>query len=334
MAPHNSYVQLSLRERDRVAILRAQGVSLREIGRRIRRDASTISREIRRNGGQIYDAYGGGKAHQRATARKRAAGRRERLKTPGLRAYVRARLRLGWSPEQIAGALRKARGRKHSATISHEAIYQYVYLPRVRRQENLVPCLTRAHRHRQLKGHRHTHRDPHIPERVSILQRPKRIEERREFGHWERDGVETRKGKCGLSVLVERKSRFVKITKIAARTARNTSRAMTRVLSHYPKGMRRSVTYDNGKENVEHLRVNKIVGTQSYFCEPYHSWEKGTVENTIGLIRRVFPKATNFDGVTVKQVKRLEQQMNNRPRKTLNFSTPKTIFHRGVALTR
>jgi IS30 family transposase len=109
---------------------------------------------------------------------------------------------------------------------------------------------------------------------------------------------------------------------------------MTRILAHYPKGMHRSVTYDNGKENVEHLRVNKILGTKSYFCEPFHSWEKGTVENTIGLIRRVFPKSTNFDDVTTEQVKSLERRMNNRPRKRLNFSTPNTIFHRGVALTR
>ena len=330
MAPHD-YVQLSLRERDRIAILRAREVSLREIARRTHRNVSTISREIHRNGGQIYDAYGGGKAYQRAKARKRAAGRRPRLKCFRLRAYVHSHLRLGWSPEQIAGALRRAH---NDLRISPEAIYQYVYVPKVRRKENLVPCLARAHRHRQCKGHRHTHRDLHIPERVSILNRPKVIQGRQQFGHWERDGIETRKGRTGLSVLVERKSRFVKITKISARTARNTSTSMSRILAHYPQGMRRSVTYDNGKENVEHLRVNKILGTKSYFCEPFHSWEKGTVENTIGLIRRVFPKSTNFDSITPGQVKSLERRMNNRPRKRLNFSTPNKIFHQGVALTR
>lgn len=330
MAPQ-SYVQLSLRERDRIAVLRAQGLSLREISRRLGRNASTISREIRRNGGQVYDAYGGGKAQLRAKARKRAAGRRPRLKNARIRAYVRRHVLLGWSPEQIAGALRKAH---NGLRISHEAIYQFVYSPKVRCTENLVPYLARAHRHRQCKGHRHTHRDSHIPERISILDRPQAIQRRQQFGHWERDGVETRKGKTGLSVLVERKSRFVRITKIPTQTARNTSTSMVRILAHYPKGMRRSVTYDNGKENVEHLRVNKILGTKSYFCEPFHSWEKGTVENTIGLIRRVFPKSTSFDDVTVKQVKSLERRMNNRPRKRLNFSTPNTIFHQGVALTR
>lgn len=233
------YVQLSLRERDRIAVYRAQECSLREIARRLGRDKGTISRELRRNRALIYDAYGGGNAHRRARARKRAAGRRPRLKSPRLQAYVQRHLQLGWSPEQIAGYLRKKR---NGLCISHEAIYQYVYLPSIRRQENLVPYLARAHRRRQIKGHRHTHRDPHIPERISILQRPQQVPERSQFGHWERDSMETRKGRSGLSVLVERKSRFVKITKLPARTARYTSASVTRILARYPKGMRRSVT--------------------------------------------------------------------------------------------
>lgn len=328
---HQSYVHLSLRERDRIAVFRAQGCSLREIARRLGRDKGTISRELWRNRAPIYDAYGGGSAHRRARARKRASACRPRLKSAKLRAYVHRHLRLGWSPEQIAGSLCKKR---NGLRISHEAIYQYVYLPSVRRQENLVPYLPRAHRRRQLKGHRHTHRDPHIPERISILERPRRVQERRQFGHWERDSMETRKGRSGLSVLVERKSRFVKITKVPVRTARNTSSAVTRILARYPKGMRRSITYDNGKENVEHIRVNKSLGTKSYFCEPYHSWEKGTVENMIGLIRRDLPKSTNFDSVSVRRIKSIERRLNNRPRKVLNFCTPFQILRRGVALTR
>jgi IS30 family transposase len=306
-------------------------MSLREIAKRLDRNVSTISREIRRNGGPIYDVYGSGRAHVRAKARKRASGHRPRLKSSRLRTYVHEHLQVGWSPEQIAGALHKAQG---SMRISHEAIYQYVYLPSVRREHDFVGCLARAHRHRQCKGHRHTHRMSHIPQRISIRQRPKIVHDRKQYGHWERDGVETRKGKSGLSVLVERKTGFVKVSKIAARTARNTSTSMTRVLSRYPKGMRRTITYDNGKENVEHIRVNRILGTKSYFCEPFHSWEKGTVENTIGLIRRKFPKSTNFDRITTKQVKAVERQLNNRPRKRLNYSTPNQIFYRGVALTR
>lgn len=326
-----TYIQLSLRERDRIAVLRAQDCSVREIARRLRRDKGTISRELRRNRAPIYNAYGGGNAHKRAKARKRVAGRRPRLKSRWLRAYVRRHLKLGWSPEQIAGKLRKKCNGPH---VSYEAIYQYIYLPSVRRQENLVPYLTRAHRRRQLKGHRHTHRDPHIPERISIHHRPRAAESRRQFGHWERDGMETRKGRSGLSVLVERKSRYVKIDKVPQRTARNVSTTTIRRLARYPRGMRRTLTYDNGKENVEHLRINQRLGSRSFFCEPYHSWEKGTVENTIGLVRRVLPKSTNFDDVSPAEVRAIERRMNNRPRKVLNFSTPAEIFARGVALTR
>lgn len=146
--------------------------------------------------------------------------------------------------------------------------------------------------------------------------------------------METRRGRSGLSVLVERKSRFVKISKVPVQTARNTSASVIRILTRYPEGMRRSITYDNGKENVEHTRINKALGTRSYFCEPYHSWQKGTVENTIGLIRRHLPKSTNFDIVSVRQIKSIERQLNNRPRKVLMFSTPSQILRRGVALTR
>ena len=144
--------------------------------------------------------------------------------------------------------------------------------------------------------------------------------------------METHKGRSGLSVLVERKSRMVKISKVRARTARNISKATIRRLARYPKGLRRSVTYDNGQENVEHSRVNTILGTRSYFCEPYHSWEKGTVENTIGIIRRELPKSTNFDLVSERHIKIIERRMNNRPRKVLHFNTPNEIMRRGVAL--
>lgn len=327
---HPGYVQLSRRERDRIAHLRAQGVSLREVAKQLGRNVSTISRELSRNGSQVYVAYGACSADQRARVRKRRAGRRPRLKSARLRAYVHQHLRMGWSPEQIAGKLATS---NNGLKISPEAIYQYVYEPKVRRKHNLVPCLARAHQRRQLKGHRHTHRQLHIPQRVSIKRRPRVINERKQYGHWERDGVENHQSKNGLNVLVERKTGFVKVTKVSGQTARNTSTAMTRTLSRYPSAMRRSVTYDNGKENAEHVRVNKILGTKSYFCEPYHSWEKGTVENTIGLIRRFFPKSTNFERISVKQVKAVERKLNNRPRKRLKYLTPRQVFLRGVALT-
>jgi len=324
-----TYTHLSLEERDRLAILRAEGVSVNEIARRLKRNKSTISRECKRNAGPVYASYGGGSADRRARQRRSHASRRERLKSPRLRAYVRRKLHLGWTPEQIAGCVSDA---LPGLSISHEAIYQYIYHPMVRRQENLVAYLPRAHWKRQQKGHRHTHRDPHIPERVSISKRPDYIEHRQQLGHWENDLIISRRSHAALNILVERKSRFTKIVKVAHHTPHDTRCAITRILSRYPRRARRSITYDNGHENLHHLKVNAVLGTTSYFCEPYHSWEKGTVENTVGLVRRVFPKKTDFARVPIQDIKRLERRLNNRPRKILYFKTPKEVFSKAVAL--
>lgn len=331
MAQNKRYHQLSLEERDRIAMYRAQGLPLGEMAKRLGRNKGTISRELKRNGGRIYDAYGAGSAEKRARDRKRQAGERPRLKTSFIRCYVKRYLRRGWSPEQIVGNLR----RKHpDKSVCVESIYRFIYDNRVRRQENFVPHLVRAHKRRVLRGHRHTHRDLHIPERISILERPSIVNQRRQFGHWESDTIIARRSRSALSVTVERVSLFTKIAKLPQRTAKHLRIALARSLAQYPKRARRTITYDNGQENVEHMRINKILGTRSYFCEPFHSWEKATVENTIGIVRRTYPKKTNFDTVTKADVKRLERQLNNRPRKTLNYRTPREVFNSRVALPR
>jgi len=325
-----TYSQLSIAERDHICNLRIQGLTLSEIAKRLKRNKSTISRELKRNRAPIYDAYGAGSAQRRAEQRKHQAGHRPRLKNAMIRSYVKRKLRTGWSPEQIAGRLPQ---QLPGLRISHEAIYQYIYSPETRQVENLVPFLARSHKRRQLKGHRHTHRDSHIPERISILRRPEVVQQRCQLGHWESDTVIARHSKAALHVVVERKTRLTKITKLDGCTAQATRSALNRRLSHYPQAARRTITYDNGKENVQHTRVNQVLGTRSFFCEPFHSWEKGTVENTIGLIRRTFPKKTKFDTVSTTNVKKLERQLNNRPRKSLLFKTPNEVFMTSVALT-
>ena len=329
MAPIRQYHQLSLDERDHIARYRAEGLSLCEIARRLKRNKGTISRELRRNKAPIYNVYGAGRAEAEARTRKQRAGQRPRLKNAKIRSYVTRRLRLHWTPEQIAGGLKKSH---EDLSICVESIYRFIYDRKVRCQENFVPCLVRAHKRRYLRGHRHTHRDLHIPERISILVRPKVVEARRQLGHWESDTMIARNSRSALNVMVERTSRFTKIQKLTHRTAKNLRTAITRSLSQYPKAVRRTITYDNGQENVEHMIVNDVLGTRSFFCEPFHSWEKGTVENTIGIIRRTFPKKTNFDRVSATEIKLLERRMNNRPRKILNYQTPRQVFIRGVAL--
>jgi IS30 family transposase len=141
-----------------------------------------------------------------------------------------------------------------------------------------------------------------------------------------------RASQAALNVLVERNMRLTKLSRLSQRTAWATSVAIVRSLSHLPSRLRRTITYDNGAENVEHQRTNKKLNMKSYFCEPFHSWEKGTVENTIGLIRRFFPKKTNFDLVSLKELKHVEHWLNNRPRKVLHYHTPLEIYRRTVAL--
>ena len=329
MAHNRTYHQLSLEERDSIALFRSQGLSLCDIARRIHREKSTIGRELKRNQALLYNAYGAGSAHHRARLRKHNAGKRLRLKNARIRHYVQQHLRMEWSPEQIAGRLHQ---RSPQLSICVESIYRFIYDPMIRRQENFVPYLVRAHQRRQLRGHRHTHRELHIPDRICITQRPAIITSRRQFGHWESDAVIARSSRAALSVSVERTSRLTKIAKLPRRTARDVRLALTKRLSQYPNHARRSITYDNGQENVEHTVTNTVLKTRSFFCQPFHSWEKATVENTIGIIRRTYPKKTNFDAVSQTDIKRLERRLNNRPRKILHYKTPREVFNQRVAL--
>jgi len=232
-------------------------------------------------------------------------------------------LKLGWSPEQIAGRLKQL---SSDATVSPEAIYQYVYDVGVRKRIDLVPCLPRRHRKRFPKWHTRKHQKSHIPSRIAITERPKVVEHRKQLGHWEADTVVSRESLAVLSVAAERKTRMVKIGKLGRKSAPEFRASLNRRLSRIPQPMRRTITYDNGSENVEHEKVNAVLGTRSFFCNPYHSWEKGTVENLIGLIRRFLPKKTDLATITASQVRLIERRLNNRPRKCLNYQTPNEVF--------
>ena len=254
----------------------------------LKRSPSTLSRELKRNAPPVYTGYYlAHKAQERADKRKHESHRRPRLKNDSIRQYVEKRLRLGWSPELIAGRL----AIEHPGlSISHEAIYQWVY----QEATHLILSLVRAHRKRKHRGYSRKHKKSHIPERISIQERPQAVLKRLHIGHWETDTITCRKSYQAVQVTVERKARYAKLAKLKTKSARAMSIALTRRLSRYPTQLRLSITYDNGPENAEHMRTNKILGTCSYFCEPFHSYERGTVENTIGLVRRFLPKKTNL----------------------------------------
>jgi len=322
------YTHLTSHERDLLAVLRSHGTSLRQIAKQLHRDPGTLSRELRRNAPPVYTGYYlAHKAQARAEARARASRTHRRLKQEGIRRYVDNRLRVGWSPELIAGRLPM---RRAGASISHEAIYQWIYAE----ARHLIPYLVRAYRTRQPRGYSRKHQRTHIPARVSIRQRPPHVLGRRRIGHWETDTMVSRRSPQALQVTVERKTRYARLAQLTKKGAREMSTALTRRLSRYPQALRRSLTYDNGSENTEHVHTNQVLGTRSYFCEPFHSWERGTVENTIGLVRRFFPKQTDLAQISKSRVQSVERWLNHRPRKCLGFKTPAEVFKAaGVALT-
>ena len=321
-----TYRHLTADERDHVAVLRSQGLSRRAIARVLGRDPGTISRELTRNAPPIRTGYYlPHKAQARAEARWGRVGHRPRLRSPWARWYVARQLVRGWSPELIAGRLARLRP---TQVVSHETIYAWLYAE----ARHLIPYLLRHHRRRKRRGYSRRHTKAHIPSRVPITARPAAANGRRRLGDWEADTMVTRQGRAALQLAVDRKSRYAVLNRLPRRTAAAMRAALNRSLTRFPQAVRRTITYDNGSENVEHEWVNAVLGTRSYFCTPYTSQEKGTVENTAGLVRRFFPKGTNFDTLQRKDVKAVERWLNHRPRAILKFHTPAEVFRSGVAL--
>jgi IS30 family transposase len=322
-----NYKHLSVEERDHLAVLKGKGFSLRAIAHALGRSPSTLSRELKRNAPPIRTGYYlSHRAQERYVVRNQQRAHRLRLKTNQNRAYVSRQLKRGWSPELISGRIANLWPQD---SISPEAIYQWIYAE----APHLMQCLVQHHRRRLAFGHSRKHAKNHIPGRVAIDQRPKVINERKQFGHWETDTMVSRQSKAAVRALAERQSRFSKLGKLKQKTAPQMSRSLNLALCRLPQNARKSLTYDNGTENTNHLDTNRVLGTKSFFCAPFHSWEKGTVENTIGLIRRHLPKKTDLAKVSYKQLKAIERWLNTRPRKCLGFKTPAEVFRRSVALT-
>jgi len=314
------YAHLTKEERDMIAILNAQKVTLSGIARQLHRHKSTILRELNRNA-PTHRYYLSHKAQERSETRWKATHKRQRLKSYEIRKYVESRLKRGWSPEIIANRLSIDR---HEERVSHESIYQYVYAER----KELIFYLVRRHRKRRKKGYGRKYRQFCIPDRISILERPEIVSKRERIGDWESDTMVSMQSKVAINVLTERKSRLTLIRKLPQRTARETKSAILESLGKYPAEYRHTITYDNGPENMEHGEINKMLDMKSYFCQPYHSWEKGTVENTIGLIRRWFPKKTDLAKIGEGTIASIENWLNNRPRKCLNYQTPLEVMEK------
>jgi IS30 family transposase len=313
-----TYTHMTEKERDHLAVYRSRGLSLRTIAARLSRSIGTLSRELKRNRG--HTGYFAQHAQSQSQTRLRTRHKRMRLKSHVLRHEVEQMLVKGWSPELIAGRIRTHR--KDLDSIGYEAIYQWIYSER----PDLIGSLVRSHPKRWLRRYRPYRRYAGIPGRVSILERPEAANTRSEAGHWETDLI-VGPGLPALQVLVERQSRYSKLRGIPNKTAPASRAALTGLLTTVPEHLRRSITYDNGSENFEHTVLNDDFAMTSYFCQPYHSWEKGTVENTNGLIRRFVPKRTRIDSIAPERFQQIEDWLNDRPRKCLKFQTSREAFN-------
>jgi len=304
--------KLTLEERERIFGWLHEAKSLREIGVLLSRTHTSISREVKRNRNQNSGEYVPCIAQKKADKRARVQREKAPLKDPEVFVYVRRKLRMGWSPETISGRLPiDIPGKK----ICVESIYQYIYTPQKHPHEQLFQHLV-LHRKKRMKKHGRKVQSTRIPGRIGIEERPEVVVFREVFGHGETDLMEgIRSDKKVVSVTVERKTRYTKLTLLPNKTARLKTQAVRQDVSDLSL---KTMTTDNGTENTNHQDWS----APTYFTTPYHSWEKGTVENTIGRLRKYIPKKTSIAHLTLDELRYIEWEMNNTPRKCLQFRTP------------
>lgn len=331
---------LTLRERIDIEKKYTYGETITDIAKYLKRNKSSISREIAGRSRKGRGAYDADRAHQEYLKRKENKGNISKLKkNEKLLNYVREKLKIGWSPEQISLRLPIEFKKDKSMRICYEAIYQYIYSQinkdgKVKKNcEDLRMYLPRRHKRRVKKGFRQTrklHKEP-LP---SIEDRPKEVEKRKKIGHWEDDYLVSRKSKVCIKSVNERKSGIVFFGKTIDGTAKAGDDVLFEKLNKIPNEYLKTLTRDNGKENMNYKNVEKELNLKVFFAHPYCSYERGSNENCNGLFRRFFPKGTDFSKIDDNEIEMVEYLINTRPRKRLGGFTPAEVFFKetGVAL--
>lgn len=317
------YHQITPEERYRLAALRTQHppLSNAEIGRRLGRHRSTIGRELRRNAALHDGAYRPSKAQERTNGR-RSRTRRGSAFTAGQWMLVEELLVERWSPEQISGRLRRERRLR----ISHETIYKYVWADK--HAGGSLHSFLRQRTKKRRKRYASKERRGCLPGKRHISERPRVVDKRRQLGHWEIDTIHG-SGRDSVATLVERVSTYTLIGKLPNVTADALNGRVLKLLRRPQRGPRllfKTFTADNGTEFHSHLEIERKTGVRFYFATPYHSWERGTNENTNGLIRQYLPKRMSFATLTQQECNVIAQRLNNRPRKRLGYATPAEVM--------
>ncbi len=341
VAPHGGF-RPAERRRSRLALTLAErevisrGVtahrSARSIAKLLGRSPSTVSREMSRNGG--YDRYRAAQADEQAWVRARRPKRCKLANSPRLRQTVARKLRLNWSPQQIAGWLKRAHPEDEFYRVSHETIYRSLFVQArgVLKKELLGHLRSKRTIRRSKRAGLNGDRRGQIKDIVSISQRPAAVEDRAVPGHWEGDLLAGSKNSY-IATLVERHTRYVMLAKVTNKDTQTVVSALIKQAKRLPNELYKSLTWDRGKELADHRRFTLATNINVYFCDPQSPWQRGSNENTNGLLRQYFPKGTDLSVYSQTQLNKAARQLNERPRETLKYETPAERFNACVAST-
>lgn len=321
---------LSSAEREEISRGVVAGHSIRSIAASLKRAPSTVSREIRRNEGR--DGYRASHADQAAWDRARRPKPCKLALHPSLALRVAGKLQRQWSPEQIAGWLRRTYPKDRNGQVSHETIYRTLYIQsRGALKKELLAHLRRTRAMRRSRHHtQKTDNHGRITNTISISERPASAADRAVPGHWEGDLLFGNRN-SQIATLVERQTRYLMLVKVGSKDTETVVNALIKNARRLPKDLYRSLTWDRGKEMADHRRFTLATEIQVYFCDPHHPWQRGTNENTNGLLRQYFPKGIDLSTVSQAKLNAVARQMNERPRKTLGYETPVERYRQTVA---
>ena len=327
-----SSLRLSAEEREELSRGLQAGDSLRAIARRLGRAPSTISREVRANGSRrTYRAWRAEKSSARRARRPKSA---KLCTNSQLRLEVERGLEQQWSPQQIAARLVHDYPGDRQMRVSHETIYRSLFIQsRGALRKELTSCLRTGRAQR--RSHKRTHLNAgRLLDMVMISERPAEVEDRAIPGHWEGDLIIGKNGLSAIGTLVERTSRYVVLVPLPeGRTAEKVRCALAKKFTKLPAHLRRTLTWDQGKEMAEHVRFKIATSVQVYFCDPHSPWQRGSNENTNGLLRQYFPKGDDLGDYSAADLDAVARQLNSRPRQTLNWMKPSEVFAASVAST-
>jgi len=322
-----THKRLSYKERIVIETLLRENKSKNYIALQLNRNRATITREVNLWVIKPTDIYKADIAHWYALELNKSKKYSDKINTiPKLKVFIYRNLLLGTSPELIAGRLKILYPNDPTMTISHESIYKHIYRHRQSVLGRKLIKLLPYHHHKRRQNRKLGIKKTRIKDQVSIDDRPKHINLRLEVGHWEGDLMIGIGQKSAIGTIVERKTRYTFIVKLENRKSETVTQQFAKILNTLPKNILKSMTYDNGMEMANHKWLTNNTGMNVFFAHPYSSWERGTNENTNGLIRRFLPKGTDFNNITEEQLKAIENNLNNRPKKVLGFKTPKELM--------